>query len=112
MQAIVHLTVGLVFALFIFSLIDLQTRHEFILTFGSGFWALIPDFHWLFREFQYYGIASAWKSFHHTIFSNLFWFHRFIDRNETPRTNLEIGAALALLLVAVLTYYVCNDWRT
>jgi hypothetical protein len=94
----------------ILAFVDRPPRQEFLLLFFSGFWGLIPDGHWLLREFGADGVADAWKSFHRSGYADLFWFHRLIDSLETGRNNLEAGAALVVLLVLVVGYYRYNDW--
>ncbi|QCC47197.1 hypothetical protein [Halobellus limi] len=110
MQALVHFTVGISIALLIFTRVDLPTPQEFLLMFCSGFWGLVPDGHWLFREFGITGVASTWRAVHQTVYVNVFWFHHFIDSIETGRNNLEAGIALGILLVAVAGYHRYNDW--
>jgi hypothetical protein len=78
--------------------------------FLSGFWAMVPDGHWLLRELGIVGPANVWRSIHQTTYANLFWFHHFIDSVETGRNNLEAGIALGILFVLVLGYYRYNDW--
>ena len=110
MQALVHFAVGISIALLILTRTDLPARQEFLLMFCSGFWGLIPDGHWLFREFGIMGIAGAWRTVHQTRYANVFWFHHFIDSIETGRNNLEAGVALGILLMVVVGYYHYNDW--
>lgn len=110
MRPLVHFTVGVVVALAVLTAVDLPVRREFLVTFFSGFWGMIPDGHWLFREFGLDGPATAWRSVHQSAFANVFWLHRVIDSLETGRPNLETGGALLVLLVVVLLYYRYNDW--
>ncbi|PSQ12470.1 hypothetical protein BRC93_02075 [Halobacteriales archaeon QS_5_70_15] len=111
MDIIVHFVVGLTFGLVVLLFVDWPQPREFLFIFASGLWAIIPDGHWMFSEFGFDGPAAVWKSFHQTAFANLFWFHRFLDNHETGRKNLEAGTSLLLLFVAVVTYYVANDWE-
>lgn len=110
MQALVHFTVGVFLALLALTVVDYSVRREFLLLVLSGFWALVPDGHWLLREFGIGGPAAVWHSFHQTPYANLFWFHHLIDSLETGRENLEAGVALGVLLVLTLVYYRYNDW--
>jgi hypothetical protein len=109
-QALVHFVVGVSAALLIFSVVDWPVRREFLATFLSGFWAMIPDGHWLLREGGVDAAVDAWRSFHQTPYANVFWFHHAIDSLETGQPNLEAGVSLAVLLVVVLLYYRYNDW--
>lgn len=110
MQALVHFTVGVAVALGVLTLLDRPVPEEFLLTFASGFWAMLPDGHWLLREFGFDGLAEPWLALHGSALANLFWFHGLIDSLETGRPNLEGGVALAILVVLVVGYYRFNDW--
>ena len=110
MQLMVHFAVGTFAGLLILVAVDLPPREEFALLIASGFWAVLPDGHWLLTELGFDRAAAAWKALHRTIWANLFWFHRFLDRHETGRNNLEAGTALALLLLAAVGYVLLNDW--
>lgn len=112
MQAIVHFTVGVVFALAILTIVDRPVQQEFVVFFLSGFWAMIPDGHWLLREAGFNDVASAWRAVHGTPTANIFWFHQLIDSIETGRDNLEAGLSLGILFILVLTYYHFNDWSS
>ena len=110
MQALVHFTVGVFMALLILSVLDWPVRREFLLLFASGFWAMLPDGHWLLREVGADGPAAAWLAFHRSAYADVCWFHRAIDAIETGRPNLEAAVALGLLVVLVGVYYRFNDW--
>jgi len=112
MQALVHFTVGVCIALLGLTFVDRPVRKEFLMLFLSGFWALLPDGHWLLTEFGVDGLARVWKSFHRSPYADVFWFHHFIDSHETGRNNLEAGVALGVLFVLVVGYYRYNDWMT
>ena len=112
MQALVHFAVGISMALLILTRINLAASQEFLLMFCSGFWGLLPDGHWLFRESGFLGIATSWRAVHQTVYVNVFWFHHFIDSIETGRKNVEAGVALGILLVAVAGYYRYNEWTS
>lgn len=110
MQALVHFTVGVVGALLVLSVVDRPPREEFLAMFASGFWAMVPDFHWLLREVGINAGADVWRAVHGTWVANLFWFHHLIDSLETGEEILEAAFALVLLVVAVGVYYLANDW--
>jgi hypothetical protein len=112
MEALVHFAVGLTGGLLALLLVDWAPRREFLATFASGIWAMVPDGHWMFHEFGFDTVAAVWKAFHMTTLANLFWFHRVLDRSETGRPNLEMGVALFGLLVVVGIYYTVNDWES
>jgi hypothetical protein len=111
MEAIVHFAVGLTGGLLLLLFVDWAQPREFLLTFASGVWAMLPDGHWMLSEFGLGGPAAVWKSFHMTAFADLFWFHRFLDTHETGRGNLEAGLSLLLLFAVVGLYYAANDWE-
>lgn len=110
MDALVHFAVGLSGGLLALLLVDWPPRREFLLTFSSGVWAMVPDGHWLLHEAGLEAPAALWKLAHATPAADLFWFHRVLDRNETGRPTVEMGAALAVLFVVVVVYYLGNDW--
>ena len=110
MDALVHFAVGLAGGLLVLTLVDSPPRREVPLAFASGIWALLPDGHWMLVELGLDAPAPAWRALHRTAFANLFWFHRWLDLNETGRPNAEGGLALLILIVAVGVYYVFNDW--
>jgi hypothetical protein len=111
MQALVHFAVGLTGGLLALLLVDWHPRREFLLTFGSGFWAMIPDGHWLFRGLGMDGVATAWLAFHRSNAADVFWVHRLLDTSETGATKAELVLAVAVLLAAVGVYAVFNDWE-
>lgn len=111
MDIIVHFVVGLACGLLVLLFVDWPPRREFLFVFASGLWAILPDGHWMLTAFGLDGAAAVWKSFHRTVWANLFWFHRLLDNSETGRTNLEAGASLLFLFAVVAIYYVANDWR-
>ena len=110
MDALVHFAVGLSGGLLLLLLVDWPQRREFLATFGSGVWAMVPDGHWMFHEFGVDTVASVWRAAHASPVANLFWFHRVLDRAETGRPRVEMGVALFGLFVVVGVYYAVNDW--
>lgn len=111
MDALVHFAVGLAGGLLVFLVADWQPRSEFLATFVSGVWAMVPDGHWILREAGFVAAAETWRAVHASSpLMDVFWFHRLLDASETDRPNVEMGVALAGLLVAVGVYYVANDW--
>jgi hypothetical protein len=110
MQALVHFAVGIAGGLLLFSVLDRPVRREFLFVFASGFWAMVPDFHWVLRWVGLDRVAAVWKAGHASPFANVFWFHQLLDNSETGRNNLEAGVALAGLVLAVGVYYWTNDW--
>jgi hypothetical protein len=110
MQALVHFAVGLAGGFVVFSVVDWPTRDELLGVFASGFWAMIPDFHWLLHEAGLERVAALWKTGHGSVVANVFWLHRVLDLSETGHNNLEGAAALAGCMVALGVYYVANDW--
>lgn len=110
MQALVHFTVGLSAGLLVLSVVGWPPRRELLCIFASGMWALIPDFHWFFREVTLMSQAAAWQSMHRSVFADLFWFHRLLDSMEPGGQRIEIGIAFAILVPSVLVYHRFNDW--
>lgn len=110
-QAFVHYSVGVSGMLFLLLLVDLDYRQEFLLTFASGFWALVPDLGWLLLRIDMPVAAAVWKATFNSIVGNVFWFHSFIDAHESGDRVVEMTGAFVLLGVAVVAYYVGNDWE-
>lgn len=111
MDALVHFAVGLSGGLVALLLVDWSPRREFLAAFASGVWAMVPDGHWMLHEAGLDASAAAWKAVHQSsVLTDLFWFHRLLDRAETGRPRIEMGVALVGLSVAVGLYYLANDW--
>jgi hypothetical protein len=110
MDALVHFAVGLTGGLFALLAVDWRPQSEFLATFASGVWAMVPDGHWMLHEAGFAAPASLWRAFHATSAANLFWFHHVLDQHETGRPKVEMGVAFAGLLLAVVVYYLGNDW--
>lgn len=110
MRAIVHFSVGVTGMLLVLSVLDLAYREEFLLTFASGYWALVPDLGWLLLRLGFPGAATLWKSVFNSALGNLFWFAPLIDAAEPVDRVFEMTGAFALLTVGVAVYYVRNDW--
>lgn len=112
MQAIVHFSLGLTGGLLVLLFVDWAQPREFLFTFASGIWGMLPDGHWMLSAFGLDGPAAVWRSVHMTPFANVFWFHHFLDAHETGHDNIEAGASLLLLVLVVCLYYLSNDWET
>lgn len=110
MQALVHFAAGISAALLVLTYVDWPQPREFACTFASGLWALVPDFHWIFRELSLGGVARLWQAFHRSVFANVFWFHRAIDLVDGTPRDVEVGIALSILVPPVLAYYRYNEW--
>jgi hypothetical protein len=110
MDALVHFAVGLAGGLLALLLVDWPPRWEFLASFGSGIWAMVPDGHWMLRVAGVDGPAAVWKSFHGTPVADVFWLHRLLDRSETGAPKVEMGVALVGLTVVVGLYFLGNDW--
>ena len=110
MQVIAHFTVGISIALLILTFVDWRVSREFVLIFLSGFWGVIPDFHWILRRSGFQGIATTWKTFHQSDWANLFWFHQIMDSAETGQKDFEAAISLLVLGVSVIVYHRYNDW--
>lgn len=106
----VHFAVGMSMGLLLLIIVDFSPRVEFGLIIASGFWAVIPDGHWIVLEMGFPDIAALWKAFHQTTWANLFWFHRVLDRFETGQNTLEGSISLGILLFAAIVYLFFNNW--
>lgn len=110
MQAFVHFAVGVSFGMVALLFVDWEGHREFLLVFASGFWALIPDGHMLFRQLGVAQVARPWQAVHRSALADLFWFHGVLDDSETGLNHLELGVALAVLFVALVGFYRFNRW--
>jgi hypothetical protein len=61
---------------------------------ASGGWALVPDLHYV-----YPGPGGPLEGIKHTVFGDIFWFHRFLDGLHQGR-GTRGGALLALVFLA------------
>ena len=104
-MAIAHFAVGTMATALLLALIAPRLLRSPTVLVAGGVWGMIPDIHWVLPRG-----SELVRSFHTTPYANLFWFHHFLDASETGQENLEAGASLLLLLVAVGIYYLENDW--
>jgi hypothetical protein len=110
MRAMVHFSVGLCGGVLLLLAFDLDDRHEFLLMFASGLWALVPDLGWLLLRLGLPGAATLWKAVFNSPLGNLFWFAPLLDAMEPVNRVLEMTSAFALLAVAVLAHYYLSTW--
>ena len=111
MRAIVHFSLGVSGMLLVLAFRDLGYRREFLLTFASGFWAMVPDLGWLLLRVGLPEAASLWKALFNSPLGNLFWFAPILDAAEPVDRVFEMTSAFVLLGVGVAVYYLLNDWE-
>lgn len=97
--------------LFALVFVELAYRHEFLITFSSGLWALIPDLGWLLLKLQLPEAATVWKATFNSVLGYLFWFHPLLDSHEWIGRLGEMLASFVLLILGVTVYYLANDWE-
>jgi hypothetical protein len=69
-----------------------RVRHPGVVAVFGGLWSLIPDAH------QFLPVR-AWL--HESVYTNLFWFHRLLDRFD-PSDSVKMSVGLLLLMVVTL----------
>ena len=69
-----------------------RVRHPGVVAIFGGLWSLVPDAH------QFLPVRP-WV--HESVYTNLFWFHRLLDRLD-PTDGVEMSAGLLLLMVVTL----------
>lgn len=111
MRAIVHFSVGVSGMLLVLTAVRLDARREFLLTFASGFWSLVPDLGWLLLRLELPGAATLWKAVFNSALGNLFWFAPLLDAAEPVNRVVEMTGAMALLGASVAVHYALNDWN-
>lgn len=109
-RAIVHFSLGVSGMLLILTFVDLEYKHEFVMTFASGIWALVPDLGWLLLRIEMPGAADLWKSVFNSALGHVFWFHPLLDGMEPVNRVFEMTSAFVLLAAGVAMYYFGNDW--
>ncbi|EMA44806.1 hypothetical protein [Halococcus saccharolyticus] len=110
MRAIVHFSVGVSGMLLILLVVERSFRQQFLLIFASGLWAVIPDLGWLLLRVGTPEASVLWKQVFNSVVGYLFWFHPLLDAMEPENRVYEMGGAFSLLGVAVVTFYLLNDW--
>ncbi len=111
MNAIVHFSVGLTFAMCILVLVSWPTKIKFPLIFVSGGWAMLPDGWQLIAYVGPDSLTDIGYAFHRSVFANVFWFHQVLDQKESGEPTLEMTAAVVLLLLAVVMFTTLNTWE-
>lgn len=93
--AIAHFAVGAMATALLLMLVAPRLLLSPTVVIVGGVWAMIPDAHNVLPVG-----AEFVHSLHHSTWSNLFWFHHFLDRvDPTDSTTFAAGAVLLLLVV-------------
>lgn len=110
MRAFVHFSLGVSGMLLVLTFVNLDNRHEFLLMFASGCWALVPDLGWLLLRTGMPEAAALWKSIFNSWLGYLFWFHPLLDGLEPVDRVVEMTSGFVFLAFSITLYYFANDW--
>lgn len=99
--AIAHFAVGALFTVLLVVILAPHLLRSPTVVVAGGVWGMLPDTHWVLPVG-----AELVRSFHMTVWANLFWFHHFLDRAD-PTDSPKVAAATVILLLVVLSV---SEW--
>ena len=111
MRSIVHFSLGVSVMLVVLTFVNLDYRHEFLLMFLSGFWAMVPDLGWLLLRIGMPGTAAVWKAVFNSPLGLIFWLSPYLDGLEPVNRVFEMTSAFTMLGIGIVVYYFGNDWE-
>lgn len=93
--AIAHFAVGVAATALLVTLLAPRFLHSPTVLVAGGLWAIVPDVHHVLPAG-----SSTVRALHVSVWSDLFWFHHYIDRvtpeAEEPFAAVLIGAFVVL----------------
>lgn len=93
--AIAHFAVGAAMTTLLVTYLLPAVRYPRTLPLAGGAWAVLPDLHWVSPVFQ-----QQLRTFHHTsVLTDLFWFHRILDRLDPSDSKMIATVLLAVLIL-------------
>lgn len=69
----------------------------------GGIWAMLPDIHWISPVAQ-----AHLRAFHASIWADVFWFHRTLDRLDPTDSKRVAAGFLVFFLITTLL----AEWRS
>lgn len=94
-QAITHFAVGATIAILVVTLLVPNVGYPRTWTIVGGGWAMVPDASKLVE-------SPGTLAFHDSIWADLFWAHRTLDRADPTDSTLWASVAVAAFLGATL----------
>lgn len=94
-QAITHFAVGATIAILALTFLVPNVRYPRTWTLIAGGWAMIPDASKLLE-------SSTTLAFHDSIWADLFWAHRTLDRADPTDSTVWASVAVAGFLIATV----------
>lgn len=94
-QGITHFAVGATVTILVVALVVPAVQYPRTWSIVGGGWALVPDASKLYA-------SSGTLSFHDSIWANVCWGHRLLDRLDPGDSTLWASVAIAALLGATL----------
>lgn len=97
-MAIAHFAFGAAMTTLVITFLVPDVRYPRTLLLLGGGWAMIPDFHWVSP------VAKAQlRAVHQTsLWTDLFWFHRTLDRVDPTDSKTVSAMFLALFMLATV----------
>ncbi|GAB3681462.1 hypothetical protein GCM10028857_05720 [Salinarchaeum chitinilyticum] len=94
-QAITHFAVGATIAILAVTFLVPNVRYPRTWTIVAGGWAMVPDASKLLE-------TSGTLGFHDSVWADLFWAHRALDRADPTDSTVWASVAVAAFLGATL----------
>jgi hypothetical protein len=95
-MAIAHFAVGTMATALLLALVAPRLLRSPTVLVAGGVWAMVPDVHHVLPT-----ASGLVRSFHMSVWSNVFWFHHYLDRID-PENSRAFAGALVVALVVVL----------
>ena len=95
-MAIAHFALGVLATALLFTVALPRAARSPTVILAGGVWGVVPDVHWVLPM----GSALV-KSFHGTVWANVFWFHQFVDIADPSNSRPLAAGIVALMLVVV-----------
>jgi hypothetical protein len=94
-QGVTHFAVGATVTVLVVTFLIPQVRYPRSLAIVGGLWAMVPDASKLYD-------SSETLAFHDSVWAELFWAHRSLDRLDPADSTVLATAALAMFFGATL----------
>jgi len=96
--AIAHFAVGAMATALLLTLVAPRLLHSPTALVVGGLWGMLPDVHWVLPAG-----SGAVRSFHMSSWSNVFWFHNYVDGVD-PGNSKKFAAGLVVALLFVVAF--------
>lgn len=95
-MALAHFAFGAAMTTLLVTFLVPGIRYPRTVLLAGGGWAMVPDFHWVSPVF-----SEQLHTLHQTsLWTDLFWFHRTLDRIDPTDSKATAALCLAFLILA------------